>query len=223
MAWIKNEARALKKKFDDITVMDANDADRPVEARFRSPEYEVSNRTYPSIFLDFTNIARDPEREHRGQTRLGYIPEGKGHSTTGDPADRTVTGISPVSGLTIEFDDGMPPNYSPLLTGIPIPYNIDFQVMVYSRLQNHLMEIVAELSRYHRIPERGGYVEVVEDNTIRSLFILGGPELSSALDEDGKRLFTATYICRVATELLEEEVEEVVKWVQTVNLDLDTI
>lgn len=223
MAWIKNEAGALKKKFNDITVTDANDADRPVEARYRSPEYELSNRTYPSILIDFTNIARDPEREQRGQTRLGYIPEGKGTSTTGDPADRTVTGISPVSGATIEFDDGMPPNYSPMLTGIPIPYNVDFQVVVYTRLQNHMMEIIAELARYERIPERGGYVEVVEDHTIRSLFILGGPELGSALDDSGKRMFTATYLCRVATELLEEEVEEVVNWVQTVNLDLDTI
>lgn len=223
MAWLKNESAALKKKFADITVTDANDSDRPVEARFQSPEYELSNRTYPGIYIDFINIARDPEREHRGQTRLGYIPEGKGTSSTGDPADRTVTGISPVSGMTIEWDDGMPPNYSPMLVGIPIPYNIDFRVTVATRLQNHMMEILAELARYSRLPERGGYVEVVEDHTIRSLFLLGGPELDSSLDSSGKRAFTATYICRVATELLEEEVEEVVNWVHTVNLIVDTI
>lgn len=78
MPWIINEDAAIKAKLQDIVVTDENApaAGLPVDVRFRLPENEVADATFPLIVVERTRADRDAAREHRGTVVLGYTPEG---------------------------------------------------------------------------------------------------------------------------------------------------
>jgi hypothetical protein len=221
MPWLVNEAKALKEKVSGLKVTDGVSTNRDVKVWFRDPENEVRDMTYPSLVLEYGNISKASDREHRGGTTLGYIPE--------EFQPGPVASIDPLTGVDVTFDPGgtegedFDPSYSPFkVRDYPIPYNLDFTVTLYSRFQTELIPLVAQLARTDRLPERFGYLEVPEDGTIRTLDLVGGPELVSARDSEGRRLFQAIYSVRVVSELNLYDVEQITSRINSVSLDLHT-
>jgi hypothetical protein len=201
MPWLFNEDAALKAKLQGLTVADANApvSGRPVPVRFRFPETEVANISYPMVVIEHAGLERDAEREHRaGLTPLGYSPEGSPELATTD-----------VTKMPYWVQD------------YPIPYNMDYQVVVYARKANHIMQLTGALAAMDRLPHRFGYLEIPEDGTIRRIDLIGGPDPTDTLDQDGKRLFRRTYLIRVSSELLQSQVYDFTNsTVKTVNLTL---
>lgn len=218
MPWLDNEAQALKEKVSGLTLSDAASNNRTVEAWFRNPENELRDMTFPSVVLEYGAVSKADDREHRsGLTYLPYIPEqfGPGPVNSVDSEGNDV-----VFDTTQDFD----PHNSPFRThDYPIPYNIDFTITLYSRFQSELMPLIGKLAEIDRLPSRFGYLEVPQDGTIRTMDLLGGPEIVSERDGDGRRLFMAVYSVRVVSELSVYDVYEITKRINSVNLDLKTI
>lgn len=206
MPWLINEADALKNKVSGLTITDETSTDREVEAWFRNPENELRDMTFPAIVLEYAGVSKADDREHRaGMITLGYIPEQFGPGPVGS------------FDTTQDFD----PHDSPFRTfDYPIPYNLDFTITVYSRFQTQLMPIIAQLAQIDRIPPRFGFLEIPQDGTVRTLDLLGGPEIVAERDPDGRRLFRAVYSVRVISELLIHEVTEILNRIESVNLDV---
>jgi hypothetical protein len=222
MPWIDNEAKALKAKLAGLTVTDAASTDREVGVWFRNPETELRDMTFPSIVLEYSGLNKADDREHRGTTTLGYIPE----EFQPGPYDS----VDEVSGVPVVFDPGavsgedFNPTYSPFkVPDFPIPYNLDFQITVYSRLQQELTPLIGQLSKIDRIPVRFGYLEVPEDGTTRSMDLLAGPEIVSSRDPEGRRLFQAVYSVRIYTELNLYDVQQISKRISGIDLNLQSI
>ncbi len=182
MPWLLNEDAALKKALQGLTVPDSGNATRPVAVRFRYPEAEVANEpatvNYPLIVIEHGGLNKSDEREHRGWVPLDYVPEGM-------PRTNVET--------------------HPYFTDFPIPYDIDYVVTTYARKALHDRALVAALAGPGRLSHRFGYLEVPQDQTIRSLYVVSGPNHADTM-EDGRRLFRKQYIVRVSSELLYSQV-----------------
>jgi hypothetical protein len=192
MPWIYNEDGALKLLLQGITVQDANASvsGRPVPVRYRLPEDELSTLSYPIIIIEHNGILPDPTRETRtaypGFFQFPYAPEG--YAPWWAPN-------------AVHIDPLASPYYT---TDWPIPYNIDYTVTVYCRkMVEHLQPIVATLATNAYLPYKFGYLPIPQDNTLRSMFVIGGPEIEYGKDGDNKRLLRATYKVRVLTETHE--------------------
>ncbi|MFD4858430.1 hypothetical protein [Streptomyces atratus] len=187
-----NEDGALKSKLLGLTVgASAVAGPVPVDARFTVPEDEFEDVTYPLIMLTQVAVERAPEREHRGFVEVGTVPE------------------------------GVDPGAGPYFAEFPVPYDIDYQVQLFCRSLQHRTELVSRLARFEYLPERFGFLAVPQDNTVRRLDLMGGPEMGSGRDADGKRLFTATYRIRVSTELFLLGDPETLPTVKTIDLEVD--
>lgn len=199
MPFLENEDAALKQKLRGLVVHDATSGTggRRMAVRFRSPEYELADATYPLALIGHTRVARDPEREMRGYIKVGYAPEGYGAWV--DYADRAA---------------------SPYYSESPIPLNIDYQVDVYCRKQQHMIELTGALMAFDALAERFGYLVIPQDSTVRRLDLLGGPEFSESQDELGKRLFVASYVLRVSSEVFWDEIVTAGPDVSQVFVDL---
>lgn len=180
MPFLLAEDTALKAKLQGLVVHDATSgsADRKVLVRYANPEYELADATFPLVLISHTRIAKDEDREHRGMVTVGYAPEGY------EP-----------------WDDLMDPNKSPYRAEVPIPLNIDYQIDAFARKELHLIEMVGQISRFHFLPARLGYLAVEADNTVRRLDLLGGPDFTESKDQQGKRLFAATWAIRISSEI----------------------
>jgi hypothetical protein len=278
MPWLLNEDAALKGKLQGLTVDDVNAPvqGRPVAVRFRLPETELADMTFPCIVIEHSGISVDHEREHRGMIRLPYIPEtldprglvplnvdvvdGIEEADLGPDQAQGLTpeevlggpytawdigttysagefvkdglgyfeyvGVAPAAGnLTSDGDyweqkvmddgvderltgaDDIDPKTLPYLTEYPIPYNLDYQITVYSRKAIHDRVLTAALAASDRIPGRFGFLEIPQDGTYRRLDLIGGPESEADKDRDGKRIFRSTYAVRVSSELIQGAVE----------------
>jgi hypothetical protein len=194
MPWVLNEDGALKSKLTGLAVPAEGLGDAlPVDVRFTVPEDEFSDFTYPLITLTHASIERDPERESRGYSELISVPE------------------------------NLDPEAGPYFADMPVPYNIDYQVMLYTRLVEHRTYLVAQLAAFDYLPERFGYLQVPQDQTVRRLDLVGGPQLNSGRDSNNKRLFTATYRIRVSTELFLLGAPVTFPDVQTIGLTVNDI
>jgi hypothetical protein len=184
--FLQNEDEALKLKFQGLTVTDAA-ADpttgRRVDVRFKNPEYEFSDATYPLVLLSHTSIARDPERESRGDVTIGYAPEGYP-----------------------KWSDMLDPSLSPYRAETPIPLNVNYGIQVFARKQQHLIQLTGQLMGFNRLPPRLGFLPIPQDGTIRRLDILGGPEYMESKDERGKRLFVAMYEILISSEIFLSDI-----------------
>jgi hypothetical protein len=223
MPWLRNEASAFKQKFTGLTTPTPNQgAPADVGVWFRTPENEIRDMTFPAIVLEYAGVNKADEREHRGVTTLPYIPE--------EFPDAGYQSVDEQTGEPVTFSPGLPegedfdPNNSPFkVRDYPIPYDVDFTVTIYSRYQDQLLPLVTALSKIDRIPPRFGYLEVPEDGTVRSLFVIGGPELVTGRDGEGRRLFQAVYRVRVPSELSLYDIEQITTRINSVSLDLHTI
>ncbi|MGW1261188.1 Ig domain-containing protein [Streptomyces drozdowiczii] len=186
MPFLLNEDKALKQKFQGLMVHDSTSGmGRKVTVRYRNPEYELADATFPMALLSHTRISRDPERESRGVVNLHYAPEG--YEPWADMSD---------------------PTQSPYMAQMPIPLNVDYQVDVYARKELHIIELTGAMMQFDLLPQRFGYLPIGEDGTVRRLDLLGGPDYTETKDEQGKRLFCATWAIRVSSEIFADEIRD---------------
>jgi hypothetical protein len=182
--WIYNEDAALKYKLQGLTVSDANNPARPVPVRYRLPEDELATLTYPCIVIEHQGINPAPEREHRGYIKLPYAPEG--YPIWWEP-----------------FATSYDPTLSPYSSWFPLPYNMDYSITVYARkMPEHLQPLLATLATENYLPYHFGFLDIPQDGTVRNMFLMQGPQLQYGKDKDDKRLFRATYMVRVMTEVI---------------------
>ena len=189
MPWLLNEDGALKLKLQGLRVFDANSpvSGRPVPVRFRLPESEVADLTFPIVIITHQGWYPAPERMHDGFTTLPYAPEGFAPWWKDTGPDTTT------------FDPLAGPYYS----YFPIPYNFDYQVTVYSRfMHEHTIPLVSALAQYERLHPKYGFLDIPQDGTKRTMQLIGGPDLRSGTDNNGKRIFWVDYKVRVFSELL---------------------
>lgn len=186
MPWLINEDRAVKAKLQGLTVTDANaPTGRPVVVRYRVPESELATQTFPIISIEHAGIERATEREHRGNTLLPYAPEGM--ATWWQPTD---TGWDVTqSKYTSEF---------------PVPFDLRYRICVYTRESWHDITLASALMQPGYLPARFGFLVIPEDGTVRSLELIGGPELADMRDSDDKRLFRREYLISVSSEMLPQ-------------------
>ena len=185
MPWIRNEDSSLKLKLQGLYVTDRNApaGGRTVPVRYRLPQDELANLSYPIIIIEHAGLYPAPEREHRGRIQLPYAPEGYQPWYTG-PANALVAN-------------------SPYYSYFPMPYNFDYEITLYARfMTEHVQPLVAQLATEPYLPAKFGFLEIPQDGTIRSMFLMGGPEFGYGEDEDGKRMITVTYRIRVFSELV---------------------
>jgi hypothetical protein len=221
MPWLLNEDAALKTKLQGLKVNDVNEpmGGRPVAVRFRLPETELGDMTLPIIIIEHAGISKDSEREHRGRERLNYIPEGydpRGiwptlvdvvDAPTDDGVDDRTTNARGELYDTADPTKGVLEDDIPYFAEFPIPYNLDYQVTVYSRKALHNRDLLGKLAAVDRLPHRFGYLEIPQDGTIRRLDLIGGPTEDHDKDRDGKRIFRSIYAVRVSSELIQGDVD----------------
>jgi hypothetical protein len=157
---------------------------RVVPVRYRLPEDELANLSYPIFIIEHAGMQPDAEREHRGHVQLPYSPEGYPEWWSDDTqADVTL---------------------SPYYADFPMPWRMNYQITLYARfMTQHIMPLKALLAGENYLHPKFAYLNVPQDGTARSMFLLGGPEDGYGTDEDGKRLFTVTYLVSVFAELAE--------------------
>jgi hypothetical protein len=201
--WIYNEDAALKLKLQGLTVGDPNNSSRPVPVRYRLPEDELATLTYPCIIIEHVGINPAPEREHRGYIQLQYAPEGL-----------------PIWWPT--YATSYDPTLSPYYSWFPLPYNMDYSVTVYTRkMAEHLQPLLATLATENYLPYHFGYLDIPQDGTVRNMFLMEGPQIQYGKDKDDKRLFRATYMIRVMTEIIPTIFNTNISGIVTqINLDL---
>lgn len=214
--WLLNEDAALKLKLQGLTVSDANMANRPVPVRYRLPESEVADLTFPIIVISHNGWYPAPERMHDGYAKLPYAPEGYAPWWFDPVYNDDPNYVNPVDGTNVpDFD----PHDSPYWSWYPIPYNFDYQVTVYSRfMHEHTIPLTSTLAGYNYLHAKYGYLNVPQDGTKRTLQLLGGPELQTGKDSNGKRIFWVNYVIRVFSELVPEIAQPVLA--NLINLDL---
>lgn len=174
--------------------------------RFRLPDDELANLSYPVVIIEHAGMYPASERMHSGYVQLPYAPEGK----------------QPF------WQDGQPiyPDDSPYYSPFPTPYNFDYQVTLYGRFwAAHIAPLVTQLATINRLPAKAGRLWVPQDHTARTMRLLGGPEEGYGQDEDGKKLFKVVYLVRVFTELVENVASSIAYGgtlvpVNTVDIDL---
>lgn len=199
MPWLLNEDAAMKYMLQGLVVHDVTDqcpvvsgvkqhayaTGRQVGVRYRSPEDEVAKYKPPSILIEFPEISMANDRMHQGgPTQLPYAPEGYPQWW---PAD----------------EDNFNPLESPyFVSDYPVPYNIDYQITVYTRIKrDHLIPILAALEGWQYLG-RMATLKIPQDGTFRRITRMSGPHIGWVpSDDQNKKLFTATYLVRIPTEL----------------------
>jgi hypothetical protein len=201
MPWLRNEDAALKARLQGLFVADANspaanapttvtpgvirqNGGREVGVRYRLPHDEIANLTYPIIIIEHAGVYPAQERMHQGIQTLSYAPEGlKTWWAPGQAIDVT---------------------QSPYQSAQITPYNLDYQITVYGRFwAAHIQPLMGQLALLDRLPAKHGALFVPQDNTFRTMRLLGGPEEGYGTDEDGKILSKVVYRIRVFSELVE--------------------
>lgn len=184
MPWIYNEDAALKYKLQNLTVADANNPSRAVPVRYRLPEDELASLSYPIIIIEHMPFSFAPERQSRGYTNLPYSPEG--YPIWWNESATTFN-----------------PDESPYYSYWPLAVNLDYKVTVYCRkMAGHLQPLMTQLALQPYLPFQFGFLDIPQDGTIRNMFLMEGPTIEYGKDNDDKRLFRASYMVRVMSEVI---------------------
>ena len=208
MPWLFNEDAAMKARLQGLLVNDATApaGGREIDVRYRLPDDELANLSYPVIIIEHAGIYPAQERMHSGYVQIPYAPEGS--TTWWQPGE------------------AIDPLQSPYYSWFPTPYNFDYQITLYARFWSaHIAPTIGQLATMNRLPAKLGGLWVPQDNTIRTMRLLGGPEEGYGQDEDGKKLFKVVYLVRVFSELVENVVSSILFGgtlvpVNTVDIDL---
>ena len=185
MPWLRNEDAALKKKIQGLRVVDGNaPGGREVPVRYRLPEDELANLSYPVFIIEHAGMEFDQDRAHRGHIQLPYSPEGQQEWWSDD----TQAAV----------------DQSPYFADFPTPWKLRYQITLYARfMAQHIMPLKAMLAQEKYLHPRDAFLEVPQDGTVRSMFLLGGPQEGYGFDEDQKRIYSVTYLVSVFAELVE--------------------
>lgn len=193
MVWIANEDAALKYALQGIQVSDGTSPARNVPVRFENPEDELVNYEPPMILISMPNISLAFDRMGNGgemiqgtfETQLPYAPEG-------------------YPNWWPEQNKSYDPSRSPYYADVQ-PYNLDYQITVLTRInRQHMIPILGQLDMPTRLG-RNATLTIPQDGTYRQIDRMGGPARQSYSYKDGpltKKLFTATYMIRVHSELV---------------------
>lgn len=196
MPWLISEDLAVKHQLSGITVSDGTSpaTGRKVGVRFISPEDDLVQFEPPMILVSMPEIRLAFERMQSGgasmlpgteQMQVPYTPEGQ-------------------EGWRPDPDAPYDPATSPFYADVE-PYDIDYQITVIGRIQRqHMLPIMAELEQPSRLG-RMATLTIPQDGTFRRITRLGGPARQFYSYKDGpleKRLFTAQYMIRVASEVV---------------------
>jgi hypothetical protein len=173
--WLINEDKALRDWLNDIYVSDEKNQNRKVGVWFGQPDVEITAQTYPYITLDLIDAREATERAMRGRALLHYLPDG------GDT----------------------PTMYMPFETDWPIPYDLDYQVTTYSRHPRHDRSMMRTMMQ-DKFGGRMHSLYIPEDDTVRSMFLMGSQKRDST--EDKRRLFSNAYTVRIYSELLPVDI-----------------
>lgn len=174
MTFILNEDKALKSLLTGMTVSDDKNPSRPVGVWFGQPDVEIQQQAYPYITVDLVDVTEGTDRSMRGVV-------------TSDDLDYwNAVADAPAEGQTAVAE-------------YPIPYNLDYQITTWARHPRHDRAMLAALhSTVLMTRYKGLYIP--EDNTVRSLFILGSAKRDAT--EQGRRLFSNVLTVRVHSEIL---------------------
>lgn len=100
---------------------------------------------------------------------------------------------------------------------IPIPVNIDYQITTYARHPRHDRAIISQLL-WEKLPIRFGVLEL-NDGTVRRLDVVGVSKRD--VTEQAKRLFVNAITVRVSSEVVQGQLFELYKVLETVVDDID--
>lgn len=210
MTWLVNESRALKEKLSDIYVHATNAPEEGlnVPVHFVGPDLELADVNYPGIYIRYGPMIRATDREHEGSVLLPYAPEGFSGNVQVPVNMEDETNMSTEPWLVPgSFGD---PLASPYKTAdIPRPYNLHFDINVVARNYQQAVELTGQLAKIQYLPERFGFLEIPEDGTVRTLELLGGPEIILARDADDKRVLQILYSVNVVSELNLYDIEQI--------------
>lgn len=197
MPFLLEEDEALKTLLStpSVTVSDGARQSRPVEVWYGQPDLELRARTYPYISIELIDINEANERVMVGFPFLTYTPPGATALTAGQ----------------VRYANNF-----------PSPYDLDYQVSVWSRHPRHDREILAKLLA-GRLPVRHGRLHMPETERVVRLDMLGGPRVSDTTDENGKRLFRKIFTMRVATELFPDGALQTAGRVQSVHVNAPAV
>lgn len=218
MTWLLNEAAALKTKLSTIRVHSSTNEPegRLVPVKYVGPDFELSDAFYPGIYLQMGPALRATDREHEGSILLPYAPEGYTGNVQVpvDMSDKENLDTEPWM-IPGSFGDPLASPYA--VDDVPVPYNLRFDVAVYTRNYQEGLELTSILATLPYLPERFGFLEIPEDGTIRTLELVGGPEMSMVTDPDDKRVIQILYSVSVTSELSLYDIRQINR-VDTVDL-----
>ena len=100
---------------------------------------------------------------------------------------------------------------------IPIPVNIDYQITTYARHPRHDRAIISQLL-WEKLPIRFGVLEL-NDGTVRRLDVVGVSKRD--VTEQAKRLFVNAITVRVSSEVVQGQLFELYKVLETVVDEID--
>lgn len=177
MPWVLNEDGALKARLSGIHL----EGHGEVPVRFSTPETESESADYPSIIITRKDVLPAKDREHRGTVSIDYGPEG---------------GVLP-------GEDDRWGWYAQC----PLPYNVDYQVLVRARFQAHTTKLAQIIASERYLPYRFGYLEIPQRNTWASMDLIGGPAFTDSRDDDDMRVFEIHYLVRVFSEMTPWDID----------------
>jgi hypothetical protein len=164
------EDMGLKNTLSGMRVSDLQAGqDRPVPVWFLNPERELRRVTYPSITINFLGERVASEREHRGVVQVGY------HYLQDIPFD---------------------PTHPPMID-YPIPMDLDYQVIVHTRINQHMAQLNGQLMQGPLHPRFGRVF--CPAGTVRRLEVRGMTTANG--QESDKRIFRHMYQVRIPTEI----------------------
>lgn len=214
------EDDALKAKLTGLTVSDPQFPDgRPVKVRFNEADAE-SAISYPLITLQMISIALAADRVHSGgRYDLTYVPD---RATSGAELVEANPDMIPEGG--VYAPPGTVPEGDEILYGLvssdsPIPVDLGYQVVAFSRHPRHNAQLVGQLMQadYLPFPPLLGYLRVDADGTCRRLECRGVSP-AHTIDDERKRLFRTVFDVQVTAEMLPTTLEAIAR-VRSVVLD----
>lgn len=219
MTWMLNESRALKKKLSGLFVhaTSTSEAGQEVPVHFVEPDQELGDMDYPGIYIRYGPMAPASNRQLEGPILFRYAPEGY----TGNvqvPVDMDDKDNSSTEAWMVPGSFGDPGASPYKAEDVPRAYDLHFDINVLVRNYQQALELTAKLARIEYLPQVFGFLEIPEDGTVRTLELLGGPEVTASRDADDKRGFQIVYSIRVASELSLYDIEQVNR-VATVDVD----